>query len=355
MYRRSTTVKYVLAAIVGAVMYCEWFIYLVQPQYWTEMECTNDHDRSCTKILFIADPQIQGEEAVERPLSTIFNWDSDRFLKSTFRVAVDYFKPDVLVYLGDLMDEGSISTFQQFHGYVERLADIFVWNYPAVQVWLPGDNDIGGEHELVHRSRVEEFEKTFSQQKVITYSNVSFYVVNAITYTFPDKTDEPPGAEHNFKIAVSHYPITMRVMFAQNIMKKINPQIFFCAHDHESKYVKQHKDLTHKVTTWFNAPKSTLNINFDDDSLYEIYVPTCSYRMGTSFIGFGAAILENNFKSMRYTVFWSPTRFPYLYFYLGILVALLVYGLVFCVAQLFFRRFRLSKKKSDMSPLLERI
>ena len=74
-------------------------------------------------------------------------------------------------------------------------------------------------------------------------------------------------------------------------MSTINPQIFFCAHDHESKYIKQHKDLTHKVTTWFNEPESTLSITFDDDSLYEIYVPTCSYRMGTSNIGYGAAVL----------------------------------------------------------------
>lgn len=45
---------------------------------------------------------------------------------------INYFKPDVLVYLGDLMDEGSISTLVQFHTYVKRLADIFEVDYEVV-------------------------------------------------------------------------------------------------------------------------------------------------------------------------------------------------------------------------------
>ncbi|XP_021198132.3 uncharacterized protein Mppe [Helicoverpa armigera] len=352
--RRSTTVKYVLAAVLGAVIYCEWFIYLVEQQYWVDLEC-QDHDTSCTKILFIADPQIQGDEAVPPPLSYIFNWDSDRYLRSTFKSVVDYFKPDILVYLGDLMDEGSIATMPQFHGYAKRLANIFDWDFPAVQVWLPGDNDIGGENEPIRRDKVEEFEKVFVQPSIVTYSNVSIYKVNAITYTFPQKADEVPGTDNNFKIVASHYPVTMRTMFSKKIINAINPKIFFCAHDHESKYVKQNKDLTHRVTTWFNIPKSTLTITFNDDTLYEIYVPTCSYRMGTNYIGYGAAVLENNQKHMRYTVFWSPQRFPFLFFYLAILVILFLYCLVFCIAKLIYRKSKPTAKSADMSPLLERL
>ncbi|CAH1644652.1 unnamed protein product [Spodoptera littoralis] len=352
--RRSTTVKYVIAAFIGAVIYCEWFVYIIQQQYWTELEC-NDHDATCKKILFIADPQIQGDEAVPPPLSYLFNWDSDRYLRSTFKVVVEYLKPDILVYLGDLMDEGSIATMPQFHGYVKRLASIFEWDYPAVQVWIPGDNDIGGENEPIRYDKIEEFEKVFKQPSIVVYSNISFYKVNAITYTFPQKADEIPGSEMNFKIAVSHYPVTEKSMFAYQIMKAINPNIFFCAHDHESKYVKQNKNLGHRKTVWLNGPNPTLNISFDEESLYEVFVPTCSYRMGTSSIGYGAAVLENNQQNMRYTVFWSPTRFPCLILYLSMLVILLLYCLVFCVARLCHRKSTLGAKSGDMSPLLQRI
>ncbi|CAD0195879.1 unnamed protein product [Chrysodeixis includens] len=352
--RRSTTVKYILAAFFGAVIYCEWFIYIVQQQYWTDLECS-EHDSSCTKILFIADPQIQGDLAVPPPLSYLFNWDSDRYLKSTFRVVAKYFKPDVLVYLGDLMDEGSISTMPQFHGYVKRLSNIFEWDYPAVQVWVPGDNDIGGENEPIRGDKIAEFESVFEQPSIITFGNVSFYKVNAITHTLPKNTDEDEDTEKNFKIVVSHYPVTSKQMFAKKVSSAIHPKIYFCAHDHESKYVKQSKDLTNRVTNWFTDPKSTLSIAFDEETRYEIFVPTCSYRMGTSYIGYGAAILENNNQHMRYTVFWSSTRFPYLILYVVMLVILFIYCLVFCAARLLHRQTKKITISADMSPLLDRI
>lgn len=55
--------------------------------------------------------------------------------------------------------------------------------------------------------------------------------------------------------------------------------------------MKQTKELRDRQVTWFENPKSTLSLAFNDESLYEVYVPTCSYRMGTSYIGYGAAVL----------------------------------------------------------------
>lgn len=351
--RRSTTVKYSIAAFVIAAIYCEWFIYVVQPQYWTDLKC-KEHDSTCTKILFIADPQIQGEMAVPAPLSYLLNWDSDRYLKSTFSVVMKHFKPDVLVYLGDLMDEGSISTMVQFHRYVKRLANIFDVDYQVLQVWTPGDNDIGGENEPIRHDKLAEFDKVFQQPSVIYYRNITFFKVNAIIREYPQMTDPEDIHQKNFKIAVSHYPVTLRQQFALKVSDSIHPNIFFCAHEHESKYVKQSKDLTHRTTTWFNTPRSTLSLSFDDEMMYEVYVPTCSYRMGTSYIGYGAAVLENNNQQMRYTVFWSSTRFPYLVLYLIILVILLMYCLVFCAARLLHRQPK-NTVAADMSPLLQRM
>ncbi|KAF9808823.1 hypothetical protein SFRURICE_010917 [Spodoptera frugiperda] len=372
--RRSTTVKYMIATFFGAVIYCEWYVYLIQKQYWPELEC-DDQDTSCIKILFIADPQIQGDEAVPPPLSYLFNWDSDSYLRSTFKVVVDYWSPEILVYLGDLMDEGSIATMPQFHGYVKRLAGIFEWDFPAVRVWVPGDNDIGGENEPIRRDKIEEFEKVFEQPPIVEYSNISFYKVNAITYKFPRKDDEFPGNEKNFKIAVSHYSVTDKSMFAHQfshslilkvrgggghifplwkrltfkrlILTKRNLNVFF-----KDLSIDTHHGYAVGVAEWTDT---TLNISFEQETLYEVYVPTCSYRMGTDYIGYGAAVLENNQKNMRYTVFWSPTRFPYLIIYLCMLVILLLYCLVFCVARLCHRKSATITKSADMSPLLQRI
>ncbi|XP_075992771.1 metallophosphoesterase [Anticarsia gemmatalis] len=352
--RRSTTVKYFIAAFLGAAVYCEWFIYLVQPQYWSELECS-EHDSTCTKILFIADPQIQGNYAVPTPLNYLFNWDSDRYLKSTFSVVMKKFKPDVLVYLGDLMDEGSIAPYKDFHEYVGRLLDIFEVDYEVTQIWLPGDNDIGGENEPVRYEKLAEFEKSFQQPSVIYFRNISFYKVNGMTNKYPEGTDPDGNHTKDFKMIVSHYPLTHRRLFVLQMKDTIHPNIFFCAHTHESKYVTQSKDFTNRKTTWFNEPKGMLSLSFNEDTMYEVFVPTCSYRMGTSDIGYGAAVLENNNQHMRYTVFWSSTRFPYLILYLVILTLLLLYCLVFSAARFFHRKPKIKKPTADMSPLLERL
>ncbi|XP_037297762.1 metallophosphoesterase 1 [Manduca sexta] len=350
-FRRSTTVKYFGAAFVGAALYCEWFIYLMQPIYWADLKCP-ENDQSCTKILFIADPQIQGDLEFPPPLSYLFNWDSDRYLRSTFSVVMDQLKPDILVYMGDLMDEGSISTMPQFYGYVKRLSSIFNVHYPITQVWIPGDNDIGGENEPIKRDKLVEFDKVFDQPPIITHRNISFIKVNAITHSFPQKTE---GLEHdgNYRIVVSHYPVTHRYVFGSQVNKDIRPNIYFCAHEHESKFVKQSNDLTNRHTVYL-LDTTILNIS-GDDYLYEIYVPTCSYRMGTSKIGFGAAVLENNNKNLRYTVFWSPQRFPYLFFYLAVLIVFVLYCLVYCLARLLHRKPKSAVRSTDKVPLLERI
>lgn len=59
------------------------------------------------------------------------------------------------------------------------------------------------------RDKVIEFDNVFHQPSVITFRNISFYKVNGITHTVPKKGDTE---ENNFKIVVSHYPITTMLL-----------------------------------------------------------------------------------------------------------------------------------------------
>lgn len=40
--------------------------------------------------------------------------------------AYDFVKPDVVIFLGDLMDEGHIAKNPDFYGYVRRIFNIFM-------------------------------------------------------------------------------------------------------------------------------------------------------------------------------------------------------------------------------------
>ncbi|XP_004925836.2 uncharacterized protein LOC101740054 isoform X1 [Bombyx mori] len=348
--KRSSTVKYFAAAIIGCLLYSEWLIYSMQAWYWRTLECV-EYDSSCIKILFVADPQIQGDIAVPAPFSYPINWDSDRYLKSTFRVVIQHFRPDVIVYMGDLMDEGSISTLKQYHSYVKRLSDIFEVDYPIVQIWIPGDNDIGGENEPIKKDKIEEFNEVYQQPETVTFRNITFYKANGITNSFPKKLK---GNGNEYRIVVSHYPITYRHAFGHEVNNEINPDIYFCAHEHEAKYVRQSRKLTNRDSHMLTSESAVLNVSTKDDHLYEIYVPTCSYRMGTDQIGYGAAILENNNQNLRYTVFWSSRRFPYLFIYLVTFIILQIYFVIYCAAWVSYRKPTMNWA-TDKVPLLDRV
>jgi metallophosphoesterase superfamily enzyme len=48
-----------------------------------------------------------------------------RYLEKTFSRAVKYSQPHVIVFLGDLMDEGHIANGEDFEKYKRRLDSIF--------------------------------------------------------------------------------------------------------------------------------------------------------------------------------------------------------------------------------------
>ncbi|VVD01938.1 uncharacterized protein LOC126969192 [Leptidea sinapis] len=350
--RKRTVLKYLTGLTLGLVLYCEWFIYIAQPLFWNKLTCDNSikNDR-CTKILFISDPQIQGDNAVPSPIGDILNWDSDRYLQSTYRVVMKQFKPDIIVFMGDLMDEGSVATIQQFHGYVKRLSNIFDTSYPVVQIWIPGDNDIGGENEVVKPDKVLEFNKVFSQPSVISYNNISFYKVNAITHSIPQPLDE---GDLNYKIAISHFPVLTRTAYAKKVINALQPDIFFCAHDHVSKYVQHQHDFVKSRTHLLQYKDPVLVLPLENnESIYEIYTPTCSYRMGTFKIGFGAAVIDND--HLKYTVFWSPLRFPCLFVYLLLSIIVFGYTLFICFMRLFSRLCHHLPDSEDTKRLLPQV
>uniref|UniRef100_A0A8D8FFM3 Metallophosphoesterase 1 homolog n=1 Tax=Culex pipiens TaxID=7175 RepID=A0A8D8FFM3_CULPI len=79
----------------------------------------------CLKVLLVADPQILGNTFDTKLYWPLANYDSDRHLSRTYRRALQHTTPDVICFLGDLMDEGSVATDVQYDEYFARFADIF--------------------------------------------------------------------------------------------------------------------------------------------------------------------------------------------------------------------------------------
>lgn len=123
-----------------------------------------------------------------------------RFLKKSYSHALHHVKPDVVIFLGDLMDEGSISTDKDYELYKKRFLHIFDastfnsnvgWSvfllvgllhiYFLQVIYLPGDNDIGGEgNDHVTRFKIDRFNRHFPSKVETIAGNIQFVVVNMI-------------------------------------------------------------------------------------------------------------------------------------------------------------------------------
>jgi hypothetical protein len=70
--------------------------------------------------------------------------------------------------LGDLIDEGSEATREEFDAYADRFLAMFPAKKSSTIIYLPGDNDIGGEGvDPVTLDKISRFEAKFGPAKPI--------------------------------------------------------------------------------------------------------------------------------------------------------------------------------------------
>ncbi|CAB3381649.1 Hypothetical predicted protein [Cloeon dipterum] len=315
----------------------EFFTYFLQTLSWMRVECADQTaDEECVKLLFVADPQLIGEEHenAARYIGSI--WDSDRYIKRTFSYAMGHVRPDAVIFLGDLLDEGSTASEDEFERYVGR----FKWVFPESDVpfiILPGDNDIGGEGDPITHQKIRHFDQYFGQPDVVRVKGIVFYKVNRMRYHFPK--NKLPLSENETKILLSHLPLlTHPSPFIDHLIEKFEPNLIFSGHEHTAVHLSIVQGQRLGRTEVLIDP---IELELDQfQVINEIMVPTCSYRMGTTEIGFAAAAI--NLKTQRATVYVLPLpdRFRQLFFYVGVIIVLILHYAVIAVYIFFKKYFR---------------
>ncbi|XP_050294539.1 uncharacterized protein LOC126734818 isoform X2 [Anthonomus grandis grandis] len=305
------------------IFYAEFLNYKLNSRTWPRMSCKSDSD--CTRILLVADPQIIGRlNEIIHPITPFSIFDSDRYLKITYFYAYTFVNPHVVIFLGDLMDEAHIASDDDFYSYVRRIFDIFLKPYSQNNhhIWLPGDNDIGGEDTQVTPKKLQRFERAFSQASINNIRNITFFKINRLTGIIPVYKKEREFYDTSkIFVGLSHVPLMFRPsVFSEKVINKMWPHILFTAHEHKSMIINTdallHRDFHIIPVNPDNSEVYEYPLGVQD--MYEIMIPTCSYRMGTMKIGYGFAIIENS--EVRFTVLWSPTRFDKLFGYLILIV-----------------------------------
>lgn len=162
---------------------------------------------SCSRILFVADPQILGETFDARFYQGLAIFDSDRYLAKTFKHALGHVEPNIICFMGDLMDEGSVASASQYIRYLDRFRQIYETNDGIELMHIPGDNDIGGERlDYVTEFKTNRFKQAFGERSFLEITNMFRLVnVNLLTRKYPDLNDGDETAIEPFSnIVITH-------------------------------------------------------------------------------------------------------------------------------------------------------
>ena len=123
--------KLCVIVLLFAIIYNEYFAYYSYYALWPSLPISKlskntpkGESSDILKILFVADAQIQGY-LNEGSTGPIKRWDSDRYLSKTFSWAMHAYNPQVVVFLGDLIDEGNEADKDDYLDYVTRFKNIY--------------------------------------------------------------------------------------------------------------------------------------------------------------------------------------------------------------------------------------
>ncbi|XP_055855949.1 metallophosphoesterase 1 homolog [Episyrphus balteatus] len=322
-----------LLATLTLVCFSEILIYHINEWSWKQIYCRQEN---CTRILFVADPQLLGKTFDTSWYSALARNDADRYLKKTFEHASAFTKPDIVCFMGDLLDEGNIASPQLYSTYVRRFKNIFHANQNVQRIHIPGDNDIGGENgDYISNSNIRRFEIEFMYQDLFDYDNrLRFFKINRMVMDFTN-----PDRDNNMdrtRIGLSHMPLLMSGgPLLRNVLSDIDPHVMFSAHWHESRIFLY--PSTNSIHFYQNEIRTfDLNELKNEHTYLEIMIPTSSYRMGKPRMGYGFAVLENNM--LYYTVLWGNNRFICLIIYvIWTVCAITIYILVNMMTRCPFR------------------
>lgn len=183
---------------------------------------TTFHIENCTTMLLVSDPQILGETFDTNVYSGIAIYDSDQYLKKTFTRALDHAQPDVVCFLGDLMDEGSVAADEPYLRYLDRFNSVFRTGGITKKFHIPGDNDIGGEgNDNVSAFKIKRFNKSFNESgSIIIKNRIRLLNINLLTHVYPNinETGTIAAPQKFLNIVLTHisvlsYPgLTMKMV-----------------------------------------------------------------------------------------------------------------------------------------------
>ncbi|UJR27242.1 hypothetical protein I4U23_008537 [Adineta vaga] len=324
----------------------ESLFYQLAHLHWTDInEIAKKH--SVEKLLLVADPQLIGEKD-EGIFGFITRSDADRYLAKTFAQVNSYVKPHWVLFLGDIFDEGLSASDDEFKRYFERFNSIFDYkNHEQRYIIIPGDNDVGGEYYGDKQPLLRQRFRNYFGRTIALYhqNDIQFLKLDIDMFdSYTDgKRDTIMEQIHThpmtalFRLVLNHWPIVKRTArFVKPFINDLEPNLILKGDSHHFS-ITLHDRIAMKNTIlaeeYLSRSFYTLELG-GKNLIYEISVPTCSYRMGVDRVGYVVLLLDSESKTAHVTILSTPRR--YLAFYLYIFYV--IFATLFLIVTSFFSR-----------------
>ncbi|KAG1735132.1 Metallo-dependent phosphatase-like protein [Suillus paluster] len=124
------------------------FDHVLRPCQWPDIHQSNTPNSRIARVLVVADPQIIDYRSypTRGPLLKVLGqFIIDLNLRRSWRSTISHLQPHVVVFLGDLMDNGRATmSNSEYNAYAARFFDIFKMEELSIPTFfLPGNHDLG--------------------------------------------------------------------------------------------------------------------------------------------------------------------------------------------------------------------
>ena len=170
----------ILAPVFGILFICEFLVYyaVLWQCHYPEISSTSAQQKELTlRAMFLADTHLLGSRQGHWFDKLRREWQMHR----AFQTAQTYFNPELIVFLGDIFDEGKWCDDKEFEYYVQRFRDLFYVPKSTFVHVVAGNHDMGF-HYAVTPYLNSRFEEAFSVSSVERFAikNVQFVSINSM-------------------------------------------------------------------------------------------------------------------------------------------------------------------------------
>ena len=174
--------KYVVLPAAGVLFALEFLVYyvvLLQCAYpAAPPAAAGDGEPAALRAMFLADTHLLGRRQGHWFDKLRREWQMHR----AFQTAMTYFRPELVVFLGDVFDEGKWAGDEEFRDYIARFRSLFRVDPKETEVRVVIGNHDVGFHYAVTPFLENRFERAFDVSSVDRFSvrGIQFVSVNSM-------------------------------------------------------------------------------------------------------------------------------------------------------------------------------